>query len=110
MASPYSKKFLILREMRGLTQEQVSSATGLARATICGYETGRRCPHLYDLQKLSKFYGVGLSFFEDWTEHSADEIIAKAKTVFASDEISKQEKELVFKEIMRLYLQLEDRD
>lgn len=108
MNNPIAEKLLALRNARGLTQQQVSEELGIARATLGGYETGRRSPRLPDLQNLAEFYNVGLDFFDVTTPADVNEIIARAKDVFASDAISKDEKERLYKELMRLYLMLSE--
>lgn len=101
-------KIKTLRKAKGLTQEQLSEAIGTTRATIAGYETGRRNPRLPDLQKIAEFFGVGLDYFGVATSDEIFDILARAKDVFASEAISKDEKEKLYRELMRLYLQLND--
>ena len=99
-------KLKTLRNAKGLTQEQLAAAVGTTRATIAGYEIGRRNPRLPDLQKIAEFFGVGLDYFGVTTSDEIFDILARAKDVFASEAISKDEKEELYKELMRLYLQL----
>ena len=101
-------KLKTLRKAKGLTQEQLAEAIGTTRATIAGYETGRRNPRLPDLQKIAEFFGVGLDYFGVATSDEVFDILARAKDVFASEAISKDEKEKLYKELMRLYLQLSE--
>jgi len=101
-------KLKTLRKTKGITQEQLADGIGTTRATIAGYETGRRNPRLPDLQKIAEFYGVSLDYFGVATTEEVFEILARAKDVFASDVISKDEKEQLYKELMKLYLQLSE--
>ena len=101
-------KIKTLRKAKGLTQEQLAEAVGTTRATIAGYETGRRNPRLPDLQKIAEYLGVGLDYFGVATSDEVFDILARAKDVFASEVISKDEKEKLYKELMRLYLQLSE--
>lgn len=101
-------KIKTLRNAKGLTQEQLAEAVGTTRATLAGYETGRRNPRLPDLQKFAEFFGVGLDYFGVATSDEVFDILARAKDVFASELISKDEKENLYKELMRLYLQLSE--
>lgn len=101
-------KIKTLRKAKGLTQEELAEAVGTTRATLAGYETGRRNPRLPDLQKIAEFFGVGLDYFGVATSDDVFDILVRAKDVFASEIISKEEKENLYKELMRLYLQLSD--
>lgn len=108
MKNTIAFKLKTLRNAKGLTQEQAADAIGTTRAALAGYETGRRNPRLPELQKFAEFYGVGLDFFGVATSDDVFDILARAKDVFASEVISKDEKEKLYKELMRLYLQLSD--
>lgn len=108
MKSTIADKLKALRKAKGYTQQDVADAIGTSRATIGGYEIGRRQPRLPDLQKMADFYGVGLDYFGIATTDDVFDVLARAKDVFASDEISKEDKDNLYKELMRLYLQLSD--
>lgn len=108
MKNNISFKLKTLRKAKGLTQEQLAEAVGISRGTIGGYEIGRRNPRLPDLQKLAEFFGVGLDYFGVATSDEVFDILARAKDVFASEAVSKEEKENLYKELMRLYLQLNE--
>lgn len=108
MKNNIADKIKTLRKAKGLTQEQFAERIGLTRGAIGGYETGRRNPRLPDLQKIADFFGVGLDYFGVATTDEVFDILARAKDVFASDVISKDEKEKLYKELMRLYLQLSE--
>lgn len=101
-------KIKTLRKAKGLTQHDLADAIGINRATLGGYETGRRTPRLPELQQIAEFFGVGLDYFGVATTDEIFDILARAKDVFASDAISKDDKEQLYKELMRLYLQLND--
>lgn len=108
MKDSIAYKIKTLRKAKGLTQQELADAIGMQRPTLGGYETGRRVPRLPDLQQLAEFFGVGLDFFGVATTDEIFDILARAKDVFASEAISKEEKENLYKELMRLYLQLND--
>ena len=108
MKNTIADKLKALRKAKGYTQQDVADAIGISRATIGGYEIGRRQPRLSDLQKMADFYGVGLDYFGIATSDEVFELLTRAKDVFASEEISKDEKENLYRELMRLYLQLSE--
>lgn len=100
------KKIKILRKTRGLTQEQLAEKLRVKRATISNYEIGRRSPHIKELEDIAEALGVGLEYFGVGGSATVD-LIARAKVLFESN-IPAEEKEKAYKEIMRLYLQMED--
>ena len=102
-----SKKIKALRKTRGITQEQLAEKLGVQRATISNYEIGRRSPHIKDLEKIADALGVSLDYFGVETNEVHD-LIARAKIVFENPEIPPNEKADVYKQIMRLYLKMDE--
>lgn len=100
------KKLRILRKGKRLTQNDVANHLGMARATISNYEVGRRTPHLSDLRRFAELYGVDLGYFGVQTSDEVFELISRAREVFNNDEIPSDTKEELYKEFMRLYLNL----
>ena len=105
--SSVGTKLKILRKTRGLTQQQLADKLGIQRATISNYEIGRRSPHLKELEKIANELGVTMEYFAVGSSTSYD-LISRAKMLFENEEISAQEKANIYKEIMRLYLQIEE--
>lgn len=106
MNDSIASKLKILRKGRKLTQEQLASALGVNRATISNYEIGRRLPNLNDLKRFAEFYGVGLDYFGVVSKDEMFDLLSRARDVFESDAISKEQKEEIYKEIMKLYLNM----
>jgi transcriptional regulator with XRE-family HTH domain len=100
------KKIKILRKTRGLTQEQLAEKLNIKRATISNYEIGRRSPHIKELEAIAEALGVNLEYF-GFGGSAAVDLVARAKVLFESDAPA-AEKAQAYKEIMRLYLQVED--
>ena len=100
------KKIRILRKTRGLTQEQLAEKLNVKRATISNYEIGRRSPHIKDLEDIAEALGVNLEYF-GFGGSAAVDLVARARVLFESD-ISAEEKAKAYKEIMRLYLKIEE--
>lgn len=46
-----------LRKMRGMTQQQVSEATGLSRTSITNIESGRQAVSFENLEKIARALG-----------------------------------------------------
>lgn len=99
-------KLKTLRKGRKLTQQELSEKLGLSRATISNYEVGRRSPHLSELRRFADFYGVGLDYFGVSTEDESFELLSRAKNVFLNSDIPKEERERLYREIMKMYLQM----
>lgn len=106
MSNKIAKKIRILRKTRGLTQQQLADLLGVQRATISNYEIGRRSPHIKELEKLADILGVNLEYF-GVLNNDLDELIAKARVVFDDDNIPADDKAKVYKEILKLYLDLD---
>lgn len=100
-------KLKTLRKGRGLTQFELAEKVGLSRCTISNYECGRRSPHISEIRVLSDFFGVSFDFFGVETQDESFELLSRAKAIFTSDEISKEEKTRLYKEVMRMYLDVE---
>lgn len=100
-------KLKTLRKTKKLTQEQLAVLLGVTRATVSNYETGRRAPHIKELERIAKTLGVSLDYFG--VENASDmvDLISRAKNMFNNPNVSATEKAQVYKEIMKLYLDIE---
>jgi transcriptional regulator with XRE-family HTH domain len=107
MKNDIGVKLKNLRKGRGLTQQQLSEQIGLSRCTISNYECQRRLPHLNELRLLCDFFGCSLDYFGVSTEDETFELLSRAKNVFLNKDIPKEERERLYKEIMRMYLDAE---
>ena len=70
----FSDNLLYLRNIKGLSQEQVAEAVGISRQSYSKWEQGDTFPDIDKCDKLAKFYGVTI----DSLIHS-DEKIGKTK-------------------------------
>lgn len=55
------KKYAILRDARGLNDNKVCKATGIASATISSWKNGRYTPKIDKLQKIAELLGVSVT-------------------------------------------------
>lgn len=110
MKNDISKKIKTLRKQKKITQQELADKVGLNRATISNYEVGRRTPHLPELQLFADFFGVGLDYFGVATKDEVFDALNRAKDVFENESIPREKKDLLYKELMRLYLSLDDGD
>ena len=96
-------KIKILRKGRKLSQQELADRLKTNRANISNYETNRRVPPLKELNKICEFFGVGIDYFGVVTKNDAYDLISRAKDIFTNENISKEDKEEVFFELMNLY-------
>lgn len=108
MSENIGRKLKQLRKSKGMTQEDVAAKVDITRSTISNYEIGRRTPHLKDLSALASVFGVGLDYFGITQKDDAFELIARAKDIFEDDSVPRETKEALYKEMMKLYLQMGD--
>lgn len=101
------RKLRTLRKGKKLTQKDVAERLGMVRATISNYEVGRRTPHLSDLTRFAELYGVDLSYFGVSATDQIYDLISRAREVFNNAAVPTQIKEELYKEFMRLYLNLD---
>lgn len=110
MSEHIGKKLKQLRKSKGMTQEDVAEKVDITRSTISNYEIGRRTPNLKDLSALAGVFGVGLDYFGITPKDEAFELIARAKDIFESSDVPRETKESLYREMMKLYLQLGSED
>ena len=66
---PIAVKLRVLREERGLTQEQAAKLTQVTPETLRALESGKRPPYMPTVTKLARGYGVPVEeLVEDCSE------------------------------------------
>jgi len=112
VSAEIGKKIKYLRKSKGLTQEDLSLKLNgdPSRSTLSNYEIGRRTPHLKDLQRICVALNVDLSYFGVENSDTALELLARAKEVFADERVSKETKDKLYMEFMKLYLDMKKDD
>lgn len=104
MTYTIGQRLRTLRKSQKLTQQAVADRVGITRATLSNYEIDRRTPDLKTLRKLAERFGVGLDYFGVVPADEVLDLLARAKEVFESEQISDERKNELFDEIMRLKL------
>lgn len=56
----YGNEFRTLRQLQGLSQEQLAKLTGISQQAISFWEQNKRTPNMDDCIKLADFYGITL--------------------------------------------------
>lgn len=69
-----NEKLKLLREEKGLTQEELAEALFVSRTAISKWESGRGCPSIDSLKAIAKYFGVTIDELI-----SSDAIIALAE-------------------------------
>lgn len=82
MAMEISKRIILARKKRGLTQEELADLTNLTVRTIQRIESGESQPRAFTLKALAKSLGVD---FEDLVDESRDENISKEQSASESN-------------------------
>lgn len=108
MDNELGSKLKHLRKGRGLTQLQLSERVSISRCTVSNYENGRRHPNLSELRKLADYFGVGLDFFGVETKDESFELLSRAKSILSNKEIPREEREQLYKSLMRIYLEIDE--
>lgn len=106
MSNSIGNKLKTLRKGRGLTQLELAYRMNWSRATISNYECGRRVPHMDELTALCYFFGVSLDYFGVDTENESFELISRARSVLTNQAIPKEDREKIYREIMKIYLEM----
>lgn len=106
MSGTIGSKLQSLRKNRRFSQQFVADQVGMKRSTISNYEIDRRLPSLTDLKRLADFYGVGLDYFDLSSMDSIEDLLARARDVFLSPDVSQETKDDLYKEIAMLYLKM----
>lgn len=99
-------KIKTLRKGRKLTQEQLAEKLGITRATVSNYEVGRRYPHIAELKRIAEYFGVGIDYFGVVPTDEAFDLLSRARDVFNNPTVSRQKKDELYKELMKIYLSI----
>ena len=99
-----------LRLSRDMKQFEVAEKVGLSRATISNIEKGRRSLTLNTLKKFCELYSIDVSYFEIETTNydESTDLTERLKAIFQNEHITHEEKEQLYRTIMKLYLDCVD--
>lgn len=61
MRNNYGEHLKTLRAIFGMTQRELSDATGVERGILRGIETGKRRPNYSQRDKLKRYFGLRLN-------------------------------------------------
>lgn len=98
-----------LRKNRKISQQVIADRFDVTRGTVSNWEIGRRIPNIKTLEKLAEFYGVGLDYFgKQSTKDEVMDLLARASDIFKNEDISTEDKDLLYQDLMRLYISVKD--
>ena len=103
------KNLATLRKEHGLSQQKLASDIGLARNTICQYESGSRVPDVSTLALLADYFGVSTDYLLEREEKKS--VMERPTSEIAENficEFEEQMKEKVFQDIAKLYKAIKD--
>ena len=93
------------RKAAKLTQSDVADYLEVSRSTIANYELGRRKPTFLELKKIAEKLKVDVNYLVEAEETSKeDELRTRANNVFNDLTITDEDKDLLFQDIMEIYL------
>lgn len=62
------KKYLEIRNKRGVTDYRVSKDTGITKSTFTDWKSGRSVPKVDKIKILADYFGVSLEYFLEGEE------------------------------------------
>lgn len=106
LANNVGCKMKLLRKKKGVNQDALAEYLGISRGAISNYESGKRNPNIKDLAKIAKFYNVGLDYFGISQKDEVKDLLARATDLFNNNQITYEDKQGLYEDIMRLYLSI----
>lgn len=98
-------KIKMARKAQRITQQALADRLGVHRSTIANYEIERRRPSLSELKEIAKILHVDTNYLLEGQEVSAEhELKTRANDVFFDLDISEEDKDAIFRDIMEIYM------
>lgn len=99
------EKLRTARKAQKITQQALADRLGVHRSTVANYEIERRRPSLEELKEISKILLVDINYLLEGEEVSAEaELKTRANDVFFDLDISEEDKDAIFRDIMEIYM------
>lgn len=101
-----------LRKARGITQDELGYALGdktigkpLSRGQISNLETGKRNFNIHQIKALADLFHVSIETLGvEVNEVKTVDLLERAKIIFENEHVSIEEKQKLYEQIMKLYL------
>ena len=102
----WNKKLREARKSAHMTQHELADYLGVHRSTVANYELGRRKPTFMELKKIAARLKVDVNYLVEGSEVDADaDLITRAKTVFQDTNLADSDKDAIFQDIMKIYIE-----
>lgn len=99
------EKIKMARKSQHITQQAMADRLGVHRSTIANYELTRRKPSLTEIKEIAKLLHVDVNYLLEGEEVNAeDELKTRASDVFFDLDISEEDKDAIFRDIMEIYM------
>ena len=106
----WGQKLKDARKRKHITQQELADYLGVHRTTIANYEMTRRKPTIMEFKKLASKLGVDLNYLLEGSDVNVkSELLSRASTVFKDVDISNEDKDKIFQDIMKIYLAEKER-
>ncbi|MGF9909518.1 helix-turn-helix domain-containing protein [Brevibacillus porteri] len=105
MSSVFGDRLRSLREAKDMKQEELGEIAGVGKATISGYEKGKRFPDFEKLVLMANHFGVTTDYMLGRTEDpyssspNVSENAAKISKIFGNLSVDEQDKFFAFLEM-----------
>ena len=101
----WNEKLKQARKNAKMTQQELADYLGVSRSTVANYEIGRRKPTFIELKKIAKRLNVDINYMVEGDEVNKEmDLITRATNVFYDADLSNEDKDLIFQDIMQLYM------
>lgn len=101
----WNEKLKQARKNAKMTQQELADYLGVSRSTIANYEIQRRKPTFLELKKIAKRLNVDVNYLVEGDEVNKEiDLVTRASDVFSDVELSDEDKDLIFQDIMQLYM------
>lgn len=106
------KRVRRIRKARGITQDELGYALGdktigkpLSRGQVSNLETGKRNFNIHQIKALADLFNVSIETLGVESDAiSTIDLLERAKIIFKNEHVSIDEKQKLYEQIMKLYL------
>lgn len=105
-----------LRKDRNITQDELGVVLGdkttgkpLSRGQVSNLETGRRNLNIHQIKILADYFNVSIETLGCKSDEvETVDLLERAKLIFENDKVSLEEKQDLYENIMKLYLNVRE--
>lgn len=102
----WNEKLKEARKAAHITQQELAEYLGVHRSTVANYEIGRRKPTFLELKKIAEKLRIDVNYLVEGDEVNRNEdLITRAKSVFKDTSLTDSDKDAIFQDIMKIYIE-----